>query len=63
MHDVHEVPETATQTIQLPDDERVARSESLQTRSEARSVIFLARDSVAVEAPVAYACTKQRIPL
>jgi hypothetical protein len=41
MHDVHKVPKTAPQAIKLPDDERVALSESLYASSEARAVIFL----------------------
>ena len=63
MHDVDKVPETATQAIQLPDDERVALSEGLQARSKSGSVVLLARGSVAVEVPLADACGEQCIPL
>jgi hypothetical protein len=63
VYDVHEVPETAAKTIQLPDDKGVALPERLQASSEARSVVFSSRGGIAVEVPLAYAYRKERIPL
>jgi hypothetical protein len=63
MYNVHEMPETAAQAIQLPDNEGVALPEGLQACGEARSVVFLARRSIAIEVPLTDANGEYRVPL
>jgi hypothetical protein len=60
---VHQMLEVAPQSIDLPNDERIALAQSLQAGGEGRAVVVLARGPVIVEVVRIDAGRDQRVAL
>jgi hypothetical protein len=60
MHDVNEVAQVATETIELPDDKGIARAHRFKTRVEAGTIVLLAARGVAVDVALGNAGNGER---
>jgi hypothetical protein len=63
MDGIDEVPEVATEAVELPDDQCVSLTQRLEARVETRAIVLLARGLIFIKPSRRHACGKQCVLL